>query len=302
METTSHYNIVSGDSDRKFGPYSLEEIAAMLASREVSLGTWCIRVGDGEMVSVAELFPGRGASELDREREEEIEAGDSGEDEDEDEEASEQIECEDGEEELEQVPWEDGVWYAEDDEEETYEDDKRGAASDGPVVDLDETIIRMHPSIFGYPKTLLLTVACGLLAGMSLILSGVVGTTEPFRMLTWGAAIVGVLSFGLLLLSRTFDNYFVTRARVEVVRGIIAKSSNEVRVSDVRRIDVDKRGLLGLLNVGDVKLSSAGTGGFDVVFRDVRGAHRIKKIIRRVQKDPYSTKRFLVTGSKRWQR
>ena len=107
------------------------------------------------------------------------------------------------------------------------------------------------------------------------------------------------LSFLVLLILRSFDNYYITRSRAEIVQGVIAKSSKEVRLSDIRRIDVDKRGWLGLLNVGDVKLSSAGTGGFDVVFAYVKAGHKLKKVLRRVQKEPMASKRYLLHG-KSW--
>lgn len=301
MAQVARYNILSGDSDRKFGPYTLEEIASMLASGEVSLQTWCICVGDGEMVSVAELFPGRTADPpeemppVDMRRK-----SDDAFDEDESQEDYEDYEEDEEEDPLEEVPWEDGVWYAE--EEENAEDDEEVYDEGAPTIDMDEVIVALHPSIFGYPGLLLGAFFFFIVAMGTLVLSGVFHYTEFLKLVGWGAGLASVLSVVLILIIRSFDNYYVTRSRAEIVQGIIAKSSKEVRISDVRRIDVDKRGLLGLLNVGDVKLSSAGTGGFDVVFKYVRGAHRIKKIIRSVQKNPHSSKRQLLSGGRLWRR
>ncbi|MEM8955687.1 MAG: hypothetical protein AAGD22_16150, partial [Verrucomicrobiota bacterium] len=63
----------------------------------------------------------------------------------------------------------------------------------------------------------------------------------------------------------------------------ISKSSEEVRVCDIRAINVRKAGVKGLLGVGSVEFASAGSDGSDVVFEDVMGAHRLKENVRRLQ-------------------
>ena len=252
-------------------------------------------MGDGEIQEVRELFHEQGSDE---------EAEEYG-----DEEEEYEDEYEDDEEELEalfeEVPFEEGVWLADDEEEEEEEDEDRPAASSKnrserpSEVDMDEIICRLHPSILAYPKLLLVTAILGAVAFFFLFIApslGLPGGTLGGMTIAFACA-----TLAILLILRHFDCYIISRGRAEVVRGIIAKSSNEVRMSDIRRIDVDKEGLLGLLNVGDVKLSSAGTGGFDVVFAKVRAGHKVKKILRRVQKDPQSPKRRLLHG-KTWLR
>ena len=78
------YNLIDGG--RKYGPFSKEELAAMLESGEIVFATLCIRAGDGEIREVAELFDKRKEP-----KEEEVE------DEDED---------EDYEDDFEEVAWE----------------------------------------------------------------------------------------------------------------------------------------------------------------------------------------------------
>jgi uncharacterized membrane protein YdbT with pleckstrin-like domain len=136
------------------------------------------------------------------------------------------------------------------------------------------------------------------LGSLVLLVAGPLVGLSDGSLSTIGFVLAG-LSFLVLLILRSFDNYYITRSRAEIVQGVIAKSSKEVRLSDIRRIDVDKRGWLGLLNVGDVKLSSAGTGGFDVVFAYVKAGHKLKKVLRRVQKEPMASKRYLLHG-KSW--
>ena len=282
--TESVYHLISGD--RKYGRFTEDELAVMLEKGEISLDTLCICQGDGGVQEIGELF------EFDEPMGDEP-SDDEELDEDEEEEAL-----------FEEIPWEEGIWYADEDEDQDDDDHdersvERASSRAKPEMDLDDIILHLHPSILGYPKMLLTSVAFLLGSTGILFVGPLVGLPgETFWLLGLSAA-AGV--FALLLFLRYFDNYYVTRARAEVVRGDIAKSSNEVRMSDIRRIDVDKKGLLGLLNVGDVKLSSAGTGGFDVVFANVRAGHHIKKVLRRVQKEPQASKRFLRHG-KSWLR
>ena len=283
------YNLISGG--RKFGPYTCHELATMLADGEVGLDSLCIRVGDGEIQEVSELFR---ESVSDRE-EEELEEEDGGDDDDGgDDEEEEEL--------FEEVDWEDGVWIADEDEEDQDAEGQSARSSRNAgrsEVDMDEVICRFHPSILGYPKLLLMFLILGAMALFFVSVAPALGL--PGGMLTGLTIALACMTLALLMIFRHFDCYIITRGRAEVVRGIIAKSSNEVRMSDIRRIDVDKAGLLGLLNVGDVKLSSSGTGGFDVVFAKVRAGHKVKKILRRVQKDPKSSKRRLLQG-KTWLR
>lgn len=268
------YNLIDGG--RKYGPFSKEELAAMLESGEIVFATLCIRAGDGEIREVAELFDKRKEP-----KEEEVEDED-----------------EDYEDDFEEVAWEDGIWYADEDEDDDYTDEPAGEAAQSEL-DSDEVICRLHPHIFGYPK-LLGTVILLVVGSLTLLVLGpMIGLSDDS--LSMGGFGLAGLTFGLLLILRSFDNYYITRSRAEIVQGMIAKSSKEVRLSDIRRIDVDKRGLLGLLNVGDVKLSSAGTGGFDVIFAYVKAGHKLKKVLRRVQKEPTASKRYLLHG-KSWLR
>lgn len=103
-----------------------------------------------------------------------------------------------------------------------------------------------------------------------------------------GWAIVAALS-GLAVLiataiARRSHDYLVTDERVEYVWGILGRSSKEVRICDIRSLDVSEKGLLGLLGLGTLDVSSASTAGIEVRFSHVRRAHEIKKTIRQLQR------------------
>lgn len=99
--------------------------------------------------------------------------------------------------------------------------------------------------------------AVGLLAGMSVLL--------------WA------------VLHRMSALYLITSLRVEAVSGLISKSSRELRIADIRTINVDRRGWTGWLGVGNVTFSGAGTPQEDVRFQRVWRASALKMLVRRMQ-------------------
>jgi uncharacterized membrane protein YdbT with pleckstrin-like domain len=60
--------------------------------------------------------------------------------------------------------------------------------------------------------------------------------------------------------------YAVTNKRVSVEYGIISRVSNEVRIQDIRSINLRKTGLSGLLGIGRVEFSSAATDDAELFF------------------------------------
>jgi len=90
-----------------------------------------------------------------------------------------------------------------------------------------------------------------------------------------------ILLAAVLHLLRT--QYYVTTARVEVISGLLARSSRELRVADIRAINVERRGLIGLLGVGTITFSSAAGSQDDVVFRNVWRPGVLKTLVRKLQ-------------------
>ena len=91
------------------------------------------------------------------------------------------------------------------------------------------------------------------------------------------------LTLVYIMVDRTTRDYVVTSARVEIITGLFSKSSREVRIDDIRAINVHTKGLLGLIGIGTVEFASAGTNTVDVAFQNVWRAHKLKAIVRRLQ-------------------
>ena len=95
-----------------------------------------------------------------------------------------------------------------------------------------------------------------------------------------GLAIILVL---WIQLDRIRRKYAVTDRRVSCEYGIINKNSNEVRVQDVRSINLRKTGISGLLGIGTVEFSSAATDDADVTFWNISEAEKIRDLVRSLQ-------------------
>jgi len=78
--------------------------------------------------------------------------------------------------------------------------------------------------------------------------------------------------------------YAVTNKRVSVEYGIISRASNEVRIQDIRSINLRKTGLSGLLGIGRVEFSSAATDDADVIFWNTPEAEKVRDLVRSLQR------------------
>jgi hypothetical protein len=75
----------------------------------------------------------------------------------------------------------------------------------------------------------------------------------------------------------------VTNKRVAVDYGIINRISNEVRISDIRSINLQKTGFTGLLGIGRVEFSSSATEDADVIFWNTPEAEKVRDLVRSLQ-------------------
>jgi len=103
----------------------------------------------------------------------------------------------------------------------------------------------------------------------------------------WGGRIA-LLALAVVLmlwiqLDRSRRKYAVTNKRVSAEYGIVNKRSNEVRIQDVRSINLRKTGLSGLLGIGTVEFSSAATDDADVIFWNTAEAEKVRDLVRSLQ-------------------
>ncbi|MDB6134188.1 MAG: hypothetical protein JWM59_2431 [Verrucomicrobiales bacterium] len=134
-----------------------------------------------------------------------------------------------------------------------------------------------HPSLLNYPISLLLSAALAAAGWYA-------GRWDGTYLATgW---IAGCAVLAVMLLIRSSSEYSVTNRRVEARNGLLSKSSKEIRMADIRSINVGKTGLKGLLGVGTVIFSSSGGTEEDVVFHQIPRAHAVKGLVRSLQDRP----------------
>jgi Bacterial PH domain len=138
------------------------------------------------------------------------------------------------------------------------------------------TVYAGHPSLWLYSRSLL--AALGLMAG-----GWYAGRWENGGWWLAAGWLSGGVWLAVTLLRRSSVEYRITTRRVEVERGLLSKSSAEIRIADIRAINVRKSGFAGLLGVGDLMFSSSSGEDEEVVFHRVARAHHLKHRVRRLQ-------------------
>src|ERR1043166_7626609 len=94
---------------------------------------------------------------------------------------------------------------------------------------------------------------------------------------------IGILILLYIYIRRARQLYVVTNRKVEIQTGLVVTSSNEIRVKDIRSINVSKHGLLGLIGIGSVEFSSAATDRAEVIFVNIGHADRVRDLVTNLQ-------------------
>ena len=96
-------------------------------------------------------------------------------------------------------------------------------------------------------------------------------------------AAIGVILLLYIYIVRARQLYVVTNRKVEVESGLVVKSSNEIRVRDIRSINVTKHGFLGFVGIGSVEFSSAASDRAEVIFVNVAHADWVRDVVTNLQ-------------------
>ena len=95
---------------------------------------------------------------------------------------------------------------------------------------------------------------------------------------------IGFIIIICLLWSYYSKRYVISNKRVTLVTGIIVKSSNQLRIKDIRSINVSKNGLGALIfGIGSIELSTAATDKAEVEFSGIKNADEVRDLISRLQ-------------------
>jgi len=148
-------------------------------------------------------------------------------------------------------------------------------------LDDDDDEAREHVLFRGHPSWL--SFAWGILVGLALVVASVLSLPMGGKYLLIGMGLAS-LTFCSIVTTRQVQEYFVTNERVEVDWGLFGRSSRELRIIDIRSVEIHQSGWLGFLGVGTVDFISTHTNEVAVRFKNVRGPHRIKELARQMQR------------------
>lgn len=240
---------------RRLGPFTVEDLLDGLESGDFSEDDLCLRAGASDCERLRDLLDWE--EEEDDCDEEEDNAIPCDPEEEEDYEGEEECEFED-EEPLEPP---------------TAPRPPRRAPHPLSSPSSDRLLYAGHPSALSGPFALLALVG-GVTGGIWLY------RIDPaFALVGFGFAMGGLARIGLLRLTH---DYRIRSRRIELSTGFLARSSREVRIADVRSINVDCRGLAGILGVGTVEFFTAGDEP-EITFHQIWAARRVKALVRRLQ-------------------
>ena len=105
----------------------------------------------------------------------------------------------------------------------------------------------------------------------------------------WTPWIYGLPVLALLIVmavvafARRQRTYRVTNHRVVSIQGRVVTDTNELRIQDIRSMNVSKTGITGLLGVGKLEFSSAATDDADIIFYQIGGVDGVRDLVRKLQ-------------------
>jgi hypothetical protein len=95
--------------------------------------------------------------------------------------------------------------------------------------------------------------------------------------------LVGIFMIAWIYLDRSRRRYRITTRRVIMESGIAEKCSSEVRIQDIRNMNVVRRGFPGLFDVGNIEFGTAGEEGIEVTFIGIPHPARVKEMVSQLQ-------------------
>ena len=101
--------------------------------------------------------------------------------------------------------------------------------------------------------------------------------------LVLAAVLIGFFIILWIVFDRSRRTYVVTPTKVIAEQGIWSRTSDEVRIQDIRSIAMRKTGFLALVGVGDLEFSSAASADAEICFRCIAGVEAVRDVVRQRQ-------------------
>ena len=101
----------------------------------------------------------------------------------------------------------------------------------------------------------------------------------------YGVPILALLIvMAIVAVARRQRTYRVTNTPCHFNSGHdVVTDTRELRIQDIRSMNVSKGGITGLLGVGKLEFSSAATDDADIIFYQIGGADKVRDLVRSLQ-------------------
>jgi len=106
---------------------------------------------------------------------------------------------------------------------------------------------------------------------------------DPYR---WGSYLVIAASagFGIALFVRWwFKNYgnrlVLTQEEATYIKGVFNTSMTEIRIADIRAVEVDQRFWEKMVGIGTIRIASAGSDGWEIDIGGMPNPTKVRSII-----------------------
>ncbi|MBT3278938.1 MAG: PH domain-containing protein [Phycisphaerales bacterium] len=141
----------------------------------------------------------------------------------------------------------------------------------------ESKLYQSHPSMFRNRPFLFLLLV-GLLLG-SVVARIACTPTAVGNVLLYLAMAVGALTLLVWWFRCLGQTLIVTDQRVTLRTGLLSKNTNDLYHTDVRNVRVNQSFWQRVLSVGEIAISSAGTGEMEIVVVGLPKPEKIKEII-----------------------
>ena len=95
---------------------------------------------------------------------------------------------------------------------------------------------------------------------------------------------IGVLFVLVTLIHRNSVKYTITNKRVMAKRGVLGKKVDEIDIQHIRCVSVKQGILARMFDDGDILIGTAGTAGYEIIFKSISNPLKTVALIKSLQK------------------
>ena len=96
-------------------------------------------------------------------------------------------------------------------------------------------------------------------------------------------AVFGLLPIGYAFIIRQSTLLTIKSDEITLETGLLSRNSTEVKIRDIKTIDVQQSLVNRMLGIGRLRIATAGTEGWEIVVEGVEAPNDIRNMIQKLQ-------------------